>query len=180
MRSIRLLTLSAAVLLVVAACSSAGSGYGPASSQAGSSNGAGVVVSTAKTAKFGTVLTGPNGMTLYTHTGDSPTPSTCTGSCATAWPPLATSGQPTAGTGVSGQLATAIRGDGSVQVTYDGLPLYYWQGDAKIGDVTGDGIEGFSVATVSAVGALSTPSAHAPAPAAPAAPAPTPPSRYGY
>jgi Secreted repeat of unknown function len=35
-----------------------------------------------------------------------------------------------------------------VQVTYDGLPLYYWQGDAKPGDATGQGVGGFVVATV--------------------------------
>ena len=40
------------------------------------------------------------------------------------------------------------RADGATQVTYGGLPLYYWQGDAKAGDVTGDGVNGFSVAKV--------------------------------
>ncbi len=35
-----------------------------------------------------------------------------------------------------------------MQVTYNGLPLYYWQGDAKPGDATGQGVGGFSVATV--------------------------------
>jgi predicted lipoprotein with Yx(FWY)xxD motif len=40
------------------------------------------------------------------------------------------------------------RADGATQVTYDGLPLYYWQGDAKPGDTMGDGVNGFSVAKV--------------------------------
>jgi predicted lipoprotein with Yx(FWY)xxD motif len=87
-------------------------------------------------------------MTLYTHAGDGPTSSTCTGECATAWPPLTTSGQPTAGAGVTGPLGTLARADGATQVTYGGLPLYYWQGDAKPGDVTGDGVNSFSLAKV--------------------------------
>ena len=118
------------------------------------------------------VLTGPNGLTLYTHAGDSATTSTCTGGCATAWPPLETTGQPTAGAGVTGQLGTLTRTDGTTQVTYGGLPLYGWQGDTKPGDVTGDGVDGFSVATVGGTGSMPHPSA--------AAPAPSSPGTYGY
>jgi predicted lipoprotein with Yx(FWY)xxD motif len=111
-------------------------------------------------------------MTLYTHAGDTATSSTCTGACATAWPPLATTGQPVAGAGVTGQLATLTRPDGTTQVSFGGHPLYYWQGDTKAGDVTGNGMDGFSAAMVGAAG---------PAPAASAAaPAPSAPAKYGY
>jgi hypothetical protein len=34
------------------------------------------------------------------------------------------------------------------------MPLYYWQGDAKPGDATGQGIEGFAVAAVSGTSAV--------------------------
>jgi predicted lipoprotein with Yx(FWY)xxD motif len=61
---------------------------------------------------------------------------------------MAAAGQPTAGAGVTGKLGTLTRADGTMQVTSDGLPLYYWQGDAKPGDTTGDGVNGFSVAKV--------------------------------
>ena len=97
---------------------------------------------------------------------------TCSGGCLTAWPPLtvATGQQPTAGPGVTGVLATFARPDGSMWVTYNGLPLYYWQGDAKAGDVTGQGINGFSVAQVSG----GAPASSAVGTAAPnATPAPT-------
>jgi predicted lipoprotein with Yx(FWY)xxD motif len=79
------------------------------------------------------------------------TASTCTGSCASAWPPLTVpaGGQAAAGAGVTGTLATLLRADGTTQVNYDGLPLYYWQGDTKPGDTTGQGKNGFGVATVS-------------------------------
>ena len=110
------------------------------------------------------VLTGPTGMTLYTHAGDSATSSTCTGACATAWPPLTATGQPMAGTGLTGKLGTLTRADGTTQVTYAGLPLYYWQGDKKAGDVTGDGVNGFAVATVGGAGSAPQPSPAAPSP----------------
>ena len=75
------------------------------------------------------VLVGPNGLTLYTHAGDTATSSTCSGGCASAWPPLAVpaGASATAGTGVSGTLATLTRADGTLQVTYNGKPLYFWQ-----------------------------------------------------
>jgi predicted lipoprotein with Yx(FWY)xxD motif len=170
MSATRLLALLATAVLVVAACSSTGAYPPPAGN--GASSPAGATVGSASSSNFGTVLTGPNGKTLYTHAGDTATSSTCTDACATAWPPLATTGQPTAGAGVTGQLGTETRADGTTQVTYDGLPLYYWQGDTKAGDVTGDGVEGFSVATVGAASVVPDASL--------AVPAPSSPGRYGY
>jgi predicted lipoprotein with Yx(FWY)xxD motif len=169
MSTSRILALLAAAVLVVAACTSAGAS--PVPIGGGASSAAGVIVSAGSSPSFGMVLTGPNGMTLYTHAGDSATTSSCIDACATAWPPLTTTGQPTVGAGVTGQLGTLIRADGTTQVTYGGRPLYYWQGDAKAGDATGNGIEGFSVATV---GPGPVPNA------ATAAPAPSSPTKYGY
>jgi predicted lipoprotein with Yx(FWY)xxD motif len=63
---------------------------------------------------------------------------------------------PVAGTGVTGSLGTFTRADGTIQVTYNGLPLYYWVSDTKAGDTTGQGINGFVVASVS--GAVPSPS----------------------
>ena len=166
----RVLALFATAVLVVAACTS--SGASPAPIGGGASSAAGAIISAASSPGFGMVLTGPNGMTLYTHAGDSATTSTCTGGCATAWPPLATTSQPMAGTGVTGQLGTLTRSDGTTQVTYRGLPLYYWEGDTKAGDVTGNGVDGFSVATLGG---------GAPVPkGSPAAPAPSSGGTYGY
>jgi predicted lipoprotein with Yx(FWY)xxD motif len=164
-RAPRLLPFLAGAVLLVAACSStAASPTAVASAAAGGAGAAGVVVTTTTSASFGAILTGPNGMTLYTHAGDTATESTCTGACATAWPPLATTGMPTAGAGVTGTLGTTSRADGTTQVTYDGHPLYYWQGDTKAGDVTGDDVEGFSVATVGAAGTQPPASEAAPTP----------------
>jgi predicted lipoprotein with Yx(FWY)xxD motif len=108
----------------------------------------GVVVGTATTS-LGVVLVAPNGFTLYTRSGDSANTSTCTGQCLAAWPALTVpaGGTASAGTGVTGTVATFTRADnGTTQVTYRGLPLYFWRSDSKPGDVTGQGIGGFSVA----------------------------------
>ncbi len=166
----RFLILLAPAVLAVAACTSTGAGVSPVG--AGTSSAPGIVVGAASTPSFGVVLTGPNGMTLYTHAGDTATTSSCTGSCATAWPPLETTGQPTAQADVTGQLGTLTRPDGATQVTYGGLPLYYWQGDTKAGDVTGQGIDGFSIATVTGSGPVPNASV--------AAPAPSSVGNYGY
>jgi predicted lipoprotein with Yx(FWY)xxD motif len=166
----RVLSLSATAVLAVAACTS--SGADPSPIAGGPSSTAGAIVGSASIPSFGMVLTGPNGMTLYTHVGDTATSSSCTGSCATTWPPLETKGQPTAQPGITGQLGTLTRLDGGTQVTYRGLPLYYWQGDTKAGDATGNGVEGFSIATVSGSGAVPN--------ASPAAPAPSAGGKYGY
>ncbi len=170
MSASRVLALLATAVLVVAGCTSAAAG--PTAIGAGASSAAGAILGAASSPTFGMVLTGPNGMTLYTHAGDSATASTCTGSCATAWPPLTATGQPTAGAGVTGQLGTLTRPDGTTQVTYGGKPLYAWQGDTKAGDVTGDGVDGFAVATVGGAGSVPRASA--------AAPAPSSPGTYGY
>ncbi len=113
-----------------------------------SDSGAPVPIGTTKT-PLGTILVGTNGMSLYTRAGDSATLSTCTGSCATTWPPLTVpKGQQAVGApGVNGTFGILARPDGSLQATYDDHPLYYAQGDVRAGDVTGNGVDGFSVAT---------------------------------
>jgi predicted lipoprotein with Yx(FWY)xxD motif len=127
--------------------SSAPAPSAPAPSAPSSAASTGVVVSMATTS-LGPVLTSASGLTLYTHTGDTATSSTCTGGCATAWPPLAVAAgaTATAGTGVTGTLGTLTRADGTSQVTYNGMPLYGWKNDTKAGDVTGQGINSFLVA----------------------------------
>jgi len=108
---------------------------------------AGLVIRSSKTA-LGTVLVGSDGLTLYIHAGDGTNRSTCTGDCAAAWPPvLVTAGSKvSAGPGVHGTLATFKRADGTIQVSYNGRPLYAWTGDYVPGDTTGQGIGGFTVA----------------------------------
>ena len=84
----------------------------------------------ARTSEFGMTLWGPNGKVVYVFGADHGSVSRCYGVCATAWPPLVTSAAPLAGPGVEAKLlATTKRSDGSLQVTYNGHPLYYYSAD---------------------------------------------------
>jgi predicted lipoprotein with Yx(FWY)xxD motif len=85
------------------------------------------------------LVAGSNGMTVYTFTKDTTGVSNCKTGCITNWPALTVpSGQqPTGGSGVTGQLGTITRDDGTVQVTYNGLPLYFFHNDKAPGDITG-------------------------------------------
>ena len=86
------------------------------------------------------VLTGPNGMTLYTFDRDAAGSgkSVCNGPCAANWPPLMASATDAS----SGDYSVVTRDDGSKQWAYKGKPLYFWAKDAKPGDKTGDGVAG--------------------------------------
>ena len=89
-------------------------------------------------AEFGDILTDAGGNTVYLFTEDERNKSNCSGGCATAWPPLLTVGDPTAGEGVNAdRLGTIAREDGSTQVAYNGWPLYYFASDEEPGDTKG-------------------------------------------
>ncbi len=104
---------------------------------------AGTATVMAKTIGSQTILVaGSNGMTVYTFTSDTAGSgkSACSGGCLTKWPALtvAAGATPTAGDGVTGQLGTITRADdGTLQVTYNGLPLYFFQNDKAPGDTNG-------------------------------------------
>jgi len=75
---------------------------------------------------YGKVLFGPGGQAVYMFAPDRRSKSTCYGACAKAWHPLLTHGAPLAGPGVNANLlGTTTRKNGTVQVTYNGHPLYF-------------------------------------------------------
>lgn len=100
-------------------------------------------VRVARAGKLGEILVGGRGMTLYHFTRDAPGKPACTGACLTLWPPLllAKGASEHPGSGVS-HLGVLGRPGGKRQVTFDGEPLYYYSGDSKPGQVSGQGIEG--------------------------------------
>jgi predicted lipoprotein with Yx(FWY)xxD motif len=161
MRSRFLIVATLAMTAVVAACSSSGASSAPASqapasvapasqapaseapgSPAASAAGGGTTVDAKPVGTVGTVLVAANGMTLYTFTEDTKDSgkSACTGQCITTWPALTVpaGGTPTGGTAVTGKLGTITReDDGTLQVTYNGLPLYFFANDKAVGDANG-------------------------------------------
>jgi len=95
-------------------------------------------VQLANNANFGKILTDSSGNTLYFFTIDADGNSGCTGDCLTAWPIFHTNSS-LLGTGLdANDFASITRSDGKAQTTYKGWPLYYFQSDAKAGDVNGD------------------------------------------
>ncbi len=94
-------------------------------------------MASAPTKTAGGVLTGENGMTLYTFDRDAAGSgkSVCNGPCATNWPPLMAADGATA----SAPYSIITRDDGKKQYAINGKPLYFWAKDAKPGDKTGDG-----------------------------------------
>jgi predicted lipoprotein with Yx(FWY)xxD motif len=102
---------------------------------------AGTAIQIGKNDTLGSFLVNDKGMTLYLFTKDTPDTSACYEKCATAWPPLLTTGNPVSGEGVdASKLGTTTRTDGAVQVTYNGWPLYYYDKDKAPGDVVGQDV----------------------------------------
>jgi predicted lipoprotein with Yx(FWY)xxD motif len=130
------------------AASSGGYGYGQGSSSSSPSTStqaaSGAATIAVRTTPRGRILVDGRGMTLYLFEKDTGTKSMCSGSCATFWPPATTKGAAKAGSGLdAGKLGTTARADGATEVTYNGHPLYYYAGDKKPGDTTGQGLDAF-------------------------------------
>lgn len=97
-----------------------------------------------RSTKFGKVLVNSSGRTLYLFMKDKSGRSSCSGQCATYWPPLTSAAAPTAGTGVKAALLGRVRrGDGKMQVTYNKHPLYLFVKDKSAGQVAGENISAF-------------------------------------
>jgi predicted lipoprotein with Yx(FWY)xxD motif len=97
-------------------------------------------------ASAGPILVNHAGLTLYRYTPDGTGKSVCNGGCATAWPPLTVPAGTTKVTGASaiesGSLGTITRSDGTLQVSYKGMPLYTFTGDTAPGQTNGQGAGG--------------------------------------
>jgi predicted lipoprotein with Yx(FWY)xxD motif len=125
-----------ATLALVAACGGAGSTPTPA--------GGGAIVSASQTS-LGQVLVGSNGHTLYGFTPDETAGKpTCSGGCATTWPPVTVSGADfSVGTGLDkSKFKLVARDDGSMQLQIGDFPLYLYAPDVNAGDVNGQGVGG--------------------------------------
>ena len=187
--ALKFLALPLAASLTLAACGSSSSSSGsssqaaaPATTTSSSSGEGTAVVKSASNATLGTtVLVDAQGMTLYSLSGEQNGKWICTSSaCTGIWHPVTA---PSSGTpsGSVGSLVTVKRPDGTMQVTYKGMPLYTFVSDTNPGDAKGQGIK--DVGTWTAV----TASSSAPAAAAPATHTETTPpansgggGKYGY
>ena len=101
-----------------------------------------------ESADYGPILTDGQGMSLYLFMADTPDSgmSTCyeDDGCSTDWPPLVVEGEPAAAEGVDATLlGTITRDDGTMQVTFNGWPLYLYHEDSLPGDMNGQALDEF-------------------------------------
>jgi predicted lipoprotein with Yx(FWY)xxD motif len=114
-----------------------------AATQPAATTAAAVTVEAKAVGSAGTILVAAsNGMTVYMFAKDVKDSGTsnCTGGCLATWPALtvAAGATPTGGPGVTGTLGTITRADdGTLQVTYNGKPLYFFKNDKAPGDLNG-------------------------------------------
>jgi predicted lipoprotein with Yx(FWY)xxD motif len=102
----------------------------------------GTVIKSAES-EFGRMFLDGTGQAIYLFDKEQTTAPECYGACAEAWPPVLTSGTPTAEGGAKQNLLdTTRRSDGKIQVTYGGHPLYYYAHEAK-NEVKCHNIQGF-------------------------------------
>jgi predicted lipoprotein with Yx(FWY)xxD motif len=129
-----------AIVLAIAGCGGSSSN---ANANPSGTTASGTTVNVRSTS-LGKILVDSQGRTLYLFEKDTGPKSTCSGACASAWPPFRTSGKPKAGSGVTASLlGTTTRSDGNDEVTYNGHPLYYYAGDQKAGDTNGQDLNQF-------------------------------------
>jgi len=103
-----------------------------------------VFVSLGNVSGLGMVLVDSEGMTLYDFQKDQGDESSCYGECAGFWPPLLTKGEPQPSNGADASLlGTTERKDGTMQVTYNGHPLYLFVEDTKPGEANGNDLDKF-------------------------------------
>jgi predicted lipoprotein with Yx(FWY)xxD motif len=163
----RLLVVGTCALLALAACSDDGDGGSGASPTAGTgTTGPSATESPSETPEasetpdatetqgsgreteietedsaLGTILADSDGNTLYVFLADGENESTCYDDCAATWPPLVARGEVEGGGDVDESLlGTTERTDGTLQVTFNGMPLYYFADDQAPGDTNGQGI----------------------------------------
>jgi predicted lipoprotein with Yx(FWY)xxD motif len=150
-RFVSVSALGLSIILGLAACGGGGAS-GDAAGAGGTATtaapapaaaaGDSVAVKSAET-DLGNILVGPNGLTLYGFTNDVDGQSSCSGTCAEAWPPLTVDPNWTVGPGLDNAVFnTVAREDGTQQLVAGRWPLYYFSGDSAPGDVNGQGSGG--------------------------------------
>ena len=109
------------------------------------------------------MLTNSAGLTLYYLSTEQGGMDKCTQqagppSCPTVWPGVAapSSGNPVAGSGVTGSLTVITAADGSKEVAYNGWPLHTFQNDSGPGQAGGNNIMSFGGTWYTATPALTS------------------------
>ncbi len=138
-----LVVLGAAVALVGAGCGSSSSSSTSATATTKSAASGAVAISSKNVPGLGAVLVDGQGRTLYIFEPDQDKKVTCTGGCASIWPPVSLPGvaKPVASGAVTASLLGSDSNPGGGRVvTYGGWPLYNYVADPMPGSASGEGV----------------------------------------
>jgi predicted lipoprotein with Yx(FWY)xxD motif len=146
-RLIPIAVIAAAAVVLIVAASGGSAKKRPAYSAgaaAPASGAPGSAIGTTSSA-LGTYLVDAKGRTLYLFEADKPGVSNCSSACLSIWPAFSATGKPPVikGGALASKLGVTAPGHGKSIVTYNGHPLYYYAGDQKPGDTTGQGLNQF-------------------------------------
>ncbi|GAB2724006.1 COG4315 family predicted lipoprotein [Arthrobacter bambusae] len=133
------------------------------SSAPASSTPAGAAELKTASSSVGERVVAANGKSVYVFSKDvkDSGKSACTGGCATLWPPVTTTSATPAVDGVSGTIGTIPTADGKMQITINGMPIYFYSKDEDSSDTYGQGVGGVW-SLVSPSGSMVTPSSSTP------------------
>jgi predicted lipoprotein with Yx(FWY)xxD motif len=132
-KSLSLAVAGSALALALAGCSGSDTPKAPA---------AGLDAATIDSS-LGEIVVDGKGMTAYVFDDDAPGSgkSACTGECAQDWHAITADTTTPKVDGITGEVATIMGADGGTQITIEGLPIYTYEGDSKIGQLKGQGVD---------------------------------------
>jgi predicted lipoprotein with Yx(FWY)xxD motif len=136
--TVRLLGVTATVLLASACGSTVAPGVGTSATTARTPGG----VLGVATTSLGSVLVASKGLTVYRLTADTPGHSSCSAPCLAYWPlvPARAGAAVPKVKGISAALSATKATSGALMVTAVGWPLYTFAKDKAPGDVKGQGV----------------------------------------
>ena len=141
-------SILASMCVLAAACGGTGAASASPSSQP-STDAMHHAALDVKDSRFGQIVVDGQGRALYLFAADKTTEPTCYDACATAWPPLLAEKATKIDTmhAASASLTgTTTRKDSTIQVTYNGHPLYYFAGDKNPGEISCQAVVNFGAA----------------------------------
>lgn len=133
-----------------------------------SSEASGAVLTTADS-PLGEIVVDGDGRTVYVFDEDvaGSGESACSGDCLATWPAVTADSESPGADGVTGEIGTITRDDGTMQLTLAGMPLYSYAGDSQPGDVTGQAVGGIRWVVRTDGAKVFAPASSAPPPAVP-------------
>lgn len=124
------------------AAGASGAASGEATPEASAPAAAGPTTLGVATSDLGEIVVDAKGMSVYYFTKDVADSgvSACTEDCLVAWPPVISETETPEVEGVTGEVGTIETPEGQLQMTINGMPIYYFNKDLAAGDINGQAV----------------------------------------